>query len=304
NYVSNNVISVWTLYQPFPFGNNNSFNKLIPYNFDINSVADFYCYGANGIVYPCRYQISDGVYVTGGESIHGYDYNEPTGTGSIMFAFSETGFRDKHILAYPYQFPSLYLDYFKPPTSEEILQNEQNSLLEEGNKLQQEENETSKSILEKITELPWTIREFFFTLGDRIKLFFEKLVEDIKGLFIPSDGFFDTYQQEFQTYFRERFGILYEIPELVISLLQKFVTFNPKEDDYSITFPEVKLPVLENGEWREEKLIEAQEFSFDFINEAPFSLLYDAYVAFIWLVYILLLVNLIKYKANSVFKGG
>lgn len=194
---------------------------------------------------------------------------------TISLYQSSAGFSSGRYLPYQDQYPFQYFEYFSPLTDDDYQIH-----------LQQEQNETSKGIWETLKGIP------------------EAIGENIKGLFVPSDGFFDTYQQEFQTYFRERFGILYEIPELVISLLQKFVTFNPKEDNYSITFPEVKLPVLEDGEWREEKLIEAQDFSFDFINEAPFSLLYDAYVAFIWLVYILLLVNLIKYKANSVFKGG
>lgn len=230
-------------------------------------VVDYYFYGGN-VVKPTDTPLSS-------LSYQGLNSSGLTVTGLQ----SDIGFTSQNFFPLQDQYSYIYSSSFEIPDYNELLQQEQNELIEDGNK-------TSKGIWETLKGIP------------------EAIGEKIKGLFVPSDGFFDTYQQEFQTYFRERFGLLYEIPELVINLLTKFVTFNPKEDDYSITFPEVKLPVLEDGEWREEKLIEAQEFSFDFINEAPFSLLYDAYVAFIWLVYILLLVNLIKYKANSVFKGG
>lgn len=183
--------------------------------------------------------------------------------------------------------------------------------------LQVEQNKTSnniwetlKSVLEYIKNLPSnianSIKGFFTDLGDRISGFFEKLVEDIKGLFIPSDGYFDTYQAEFQTYFKERFGLLYEIPELVISLFTKILNFNPQESGYMITFPAIEIPVLhEDGVWRTERLSGPKDFTFSFIlNTEPFNLFYDIYISIIWLIYILLLINLIKNKANSVFKGG
>lgn len=264
SYANNYVVADWIDYKPTAFGNKGNLNRVLNYYFTDASNVDIYGYGANGVQYPSKSTSFSVLYNSSNTNLSCSFYTRKNGFQSGEFLHGQVN-------AYPY----CYFEHFVPPSQESINQ-----------QLQQEQNETSKGIWETLKGIP------------------EAIGEKIKGLFVPSEGFFDTYQQEFQTYFKERFGILYEIPELVISLMQKFITFNPKEDDYSITFPEVKLPVLEDGEWREEKLIEAQEFSFDFISEAPFSLLYDAYVAFIWLVYILLLVNLIKYKANSVFKGG
>lgn len=284
--VNGNIVD-WTEYKGEAYGNNGHLLRMLSWNTGNDSaVDDWYLYGANGVQYPNK---STSSY---------YVYNSSNNNSWVGFYTYKDGFKSGRFLYNQNQgYPYTYFQYFEPPSRESLQE-----------QLQREQNETSKSILERIKELPTnianSIKGFFTSLGDRISGFFTKLVEDIKGLFIPSDGFFDTYQQEFQTYFKDKFGILYEIPELIISLLQKFITFNPKDGNYSITFPEVKLPVQEDGEWREETLIAAQDFSFDFINEAPFSLLYDAYVAFIWLVYIMLLVNLIKNKANGVFKGG
>ncbi len=266
-YNGNVYSSGWSKLSPSVFGTRNNLVSFTSTILNTDSAFDVYLYGGNGIHYSVS---SSGVSI----SSRSYPINDD-GSQQVIFSFSTSGFFSGNPFHSGGQFTYIYQASFTPKTSEQINQ-----------ELQQEENKTSKSILERIKELP------------------ENIADSFKGLFIPEDGFFDTYQQEFQTYFRERFGILYEIPELVITLLTKFVKFNPKEENYSITFPEVVLPVLQDGEWDEVVFIEAQDFSFDFINEAPFNALYDIYVAFIWLVYIMLLVNLIKNKANGVFKGG
>lgn len=300
-------IGEWTEYEPTAYGSNGKLKRMLPYYFSNDIEFDIYGYGGNGIVYPTWYEFEEGVFNAGPLSTFIVDYN--TSGGTCSFLISDTGFMNGDFVAYQdLMFSWAYFESFRPPSEDSLLQQEQNSLLEEGNETSKGIWESLKAVIEQIKNLPNyianAIYDFFVTLGDRIGGFFEKLVEDIKGLFIPEEGFFDTYQQEFQTYFKERFGILYEIPELVIDLMTKILNFNPEEDEYVITFPEVVLPVLEDGVWRDEVLIESQDYSFNFINEAPYKILYDMYVAFIWLVYVLLLVNLIKNKANSVFKGG
>lgn len=266
NYSSQFYVNNWSKCSASPVGDTGTL-----FNFtDSSSILtdwgsfDFYFYGANGVSWSSKYTS-----VT-------VPYNSTNSNEFVSFRLSKNGFESGDFLvAQSSGFANSYFQYIVPPSQESINQ-----------QLQEEENKTSKSILERIKELPSNIAESF------------------KGLFIPSDGFFDTYQQEFQTYFKDRFGILYEIPELIISLLQKFVSFNPQEDNYSITFPSLVIPIQEDGEWKDFTLSEAQEFSFDFINQAPFNALYDIYIAFLWFVYIMLLVNLIKNKANGVFKGG
>ena len=86
------------------------------------------------------------------------------------------------------------------------------------------------------TDLANSIGGFFSELGNKISGFFSDLWNNLKGafdsviksigdfftgimdflksLFIPSDGFFDEKMQELQAVAKEHLGLLYEIPEL------------------------------------------------------------------------------------------
>lgn len=187
-------------------------------------------------------------------------------------------------------FPNVYVSLFNPPTIKEM------------------EQETQKGIWASIKELPTkiadSIKGFFTSLGDRISGFFEKLVEDIKGLFVPSEGFFDTYTEEYKDYFSERFGILYELPGAVVDIFQQLVYYHPSEEGYYIKFPEVVMPVLDEGEWSDVVLIEETDVRFDFLDEGPIATLYTMYRSALWLLFIFLLINLIIRKSEKVLGGS
>ena len=146
-------------------------------------------------------------------------------------------------------------------------------------------------------------KSWFERLGDRIKGFFENLVEDIKGLFIPSSDFFAVYFDELQTFFRERLGFVYELPEFIISIFNKLINYNPKSEGYSLTFPSIQAPKVENGEVVMITLTEEREFSFDFLNVEPFKFLYSAYKSMVWLSFCFLLMNLVKRKYDLIVGG-
>ena len=165
-------------------------------------------------------------------------------------------------------FPDVYISTFRPPTIQEM------------------EQETQKGIFDTLKSIPDTIADKF------------------KGLFIPAEGYFDTYIQEYQDYFSERFGLLYEIPDSIADIFQQLIEFNPAEEGYYIDFPEVVMPVLENGEWRDVVLIEDTKVTFDFLDEGPIATLYSMYRAALWLLFIFLLINLIIRKSDKVFGGG
>lgn len=167
-----------------------------------------------------------------------------------------------------------------------LLQQEQNDLIEEGNKLQEEQNETSKGIWESIKSIP------------------DMIGEKLKSLFIPSDNFFSTYVSEFQDYFNDRFGLIYEIPEAIIAILQQFISYSPAESGYSIHFPEVVMPVLDGGEWNDRVLIEESDITFDFLEQGSFKTLYTMYRSVVWMIFIFALINLIIRKSERVFGGG
>ena len=159
--------------------------------------------------------------------------------------------------------------YFYPPTIEEL------------------EAKTDKSILQTLKELPSNIAEFFS--------------EKLKALFIPSDDYFDNLSAEFQEYFEERFGVLYEVPDYIISVLETFIEFTPAEDEYKINFPGIKLPLPDvGGNFVEHTIIEEQEFDFgEILQITAIKVLYTGYRSFIWLLFLFMLFNLIMRKYNQ-----
>ena len=177
-----------------------------------------------------------------------------------------------------------------------------------------QQSETQRGILGQLKALPDKIKGFFTTLtsnikayfnslGDRISGFFDNLFTKIKGLFIPSDGFFDTYFSDLKTFFAERFGFIYDLPAAVVTILNKLINYTPAESGYHIHFPEVSTPVISNGTLSWHKIIDEQDYYFDFLSNAPFSTLYSGYRAFVWLAYCFMLINLAKSKAANIFGG-
>lgn len=164
---------------------------------------------------------------------------------------------------------SMCWQYFYPPTIEEL------------------EAKTDKSILQTLKELPSNIVEFFS--------------EKLKALFIPSDTFFDDLSTEFQEFFKERFGVLYEVPDYLISVFETFVEFQPEEEEYKITFPDISFSFPdESGNFVEHTIIEEQEFNFGEILEiSAIKILYTGYRSFVWLMFIFMLFNLIMRKYNQ-----
>lgn len=163
---------------------------------------------------------------------------------------------------------TVYCETFIPPTVE------------------QQEKETQKGIWETIKSIPGLI------------------ADQIKGLFIPREGYFTDYFNDLRNHFEPRLGLLLEVPEAAIDILTQLYEFEPSESGYSIHFPEVKMPVLDNGEWSEVVLISEQDILFDFLNEGAFATMYSMYRAVVWLIFVVLLINLIIRKANKIIGGS
>lgn len=178
-----------------------------------------------------------------------------------------------------YNFPNLYQQSFIVPSVEQWQAMQQ----------EQQHEETKGilgSIIDKIKEIPTLI------------------IDGLKSLFVPSDGFFTTYFNELNAFFKDRFGFLYELPEFAITLFQKLIDFNPDTSGYSMTFPKLQAPEVVNGDVIWHDVSDEQTFDFSFLEEQPFKTLYSVYKSLIWLGYCVLLLNLIKRKSESVFGGG
>ena len=167
---------------------------------------------------------------------------------------------------------SCYFKYFNPPTAAELAAARE-----------KESNETQKGIWDTLKSIP------------------DMIAEKIKGLFIPGETFFESYKQEFEDYFGDRLGVLYEVPDYIITLFQTLADYQPEEEEYKISFPGIVLPVLENGTFTEHTLIEEQYFDFGEILEiTAIDVLYTGYRSFVWLIFIFMLFNLIIRKYNQI----
>lgn len=239
--------------------------RLVYYSPNFNgSTADFYVYGANALCY----QWVDGApYLPSRFTIYD-DYVNYPDSRYVIFGQSVLGFYGGELFSGWDETYNFYWKAFTPPTAEVL------------------EQETSKGIWDTLKSIP------------------DMIAEKFKGLFIPEEGFFDTYIQEFQDYFKDRFGLVYELSDAVLDILQQLVDYEPSDEGYYIDFPEVVMPVLDDGEWRDVVLIEETEVRFEFLNEGPIATLYSMYRSALWLTYIFLLINLIIRKGEKILGGN
>lgn len=94
-----------------------------------------------------------------------------------------------------------------------------NDLQQKNNDLQKEQNETSKGILGKITD------------------FFGSFFENLKGLFVPEDGYFSDFFTRLNDFFSEKLGMLYAPIDMFITFLNTIKDASSTES--GITFPEL-----------------------------------------------------------------
>lgn len=273
-------ISNYTLYEDWksisPVSTGNTFNWYYNFEYDISN-RDFYFYGVNGTYQDRTFEV---VKLNSGQEGLFPQY--------VIVNNPVSGFASGTIVYHPEVFAG-YIGTFTPPSAESLQQ------------------ATSKGIWETLKEIPTNvanaIKGFFTSLGDRISGFFDNLANKIKSFFLPSEDFFNTYTSDFISYFSDRFGLLYELPDAVIDILQQFIDYSPAESGYSITFPEVVMPVLDNGEWYDKVIIEETDITFEFLEQGAFKTLYSMYRSVIWMIFIFALINLIIRKSERVFGG-
>lgn len=120
---------------------------------------------------------------------------------------------------------------------DKTVQEEIRDEIKKGNELQKEQNETSKGILGKITE------------------FFASFFENLKGLFVPEDGYFSDFFTRLNDFFSEKLGMLYAPIDMFITFLNTIK--DASSTDSGITFPELA--------WDGTVIIPETKFSFDTI---------------------------------------
>ena len=126
-----------------------------------------------------------------------------------------------------------------------VVQNNINNSIQQGNQLQKEANETGKGILGKITD-------FFGS-------FFENIINALKSLFIPEDGYFSDFFTRLNDFFSEKLGFLYEPIELFLNFLNAIQNASVGASP-GLTFPEIK--------WEDDVIVPETRVDFSVVNEA------------------------------------
>lgn len=139
------------------------------------------------------------------------------------------------------------------------------------------------------------------TLGEQIKGWFENLVEEIKGLFVPSDEFFSEYSEKFEAWAREHFGFLFETIEIIDTTITKFIDFSPS-DSATITFPSISFTVHN----KEYVLWDSVTFNFnDLLSEVSvLDTIHTIYFTFVYALFFYLLYKLGEKSYNDIFGGS
>lgn len=122
---------------------------------------------------------------------------------------------------------------------DKTVQEEIRDEIKKGNELQKEQNETSKGILGKITE------------------FFASFFENLKGLFVPEDGYFSDFFTRLNDFFSEKLGMLYAPIDMFITFLNTIK--DASSTDLGLTFPELS--------WDGTVIIPETKFSFSTITK-------------------------------------
>lgn len=104
------------------------------------------------------------------------------------------------------------------------LQEKGNELQQEGNNLQKEQNDISKGIFDKIAD-------FFGS-------FFSNLMDSIKGLFIPEDGYFSDFFTRLNDFFSDKLGLLYTPIDVLVRILTSLK--DAEKGNYTLDFPGLK----------------------------------------------------------------
>lgn len=142
-----------------------------------------------------------------------------------------------------------------------------------------------QNIFQAIVDLPAKIGAVFQAVGQFI-------IDGIKGLFLPSDGFFDKYWKQLNDFFSDRFGLLYFPIELTVDMIDRILKI-------SQTDPYIQIPELA---WDGHVFIPAQRYEFDFLDNPQFKQIHDYYLMAMDVAMIGALVALLWRKFEEVLK--
>lgn len=168
------------------------------------------------------------------------------------------------------------------------------SSLEDQKQAIEENTKTNKNIFEKIGDILSYINPFsenFFG-----KKLVELILDGLKGLFVPEDGFFDTYFSDLKDWFSDRLGFLWTPFDIIIEILNKILNINFSEPIFHI--PEINEPFSGS------KLISEYDYNLNsLLDNDIFKNIHDIYFIGVDAVIIFALINLARRKIEEVFSN-
>lgn len=140
------------------------------------------------------------------------------------------------------------------------------------------------------------VGQWFVDIGDRISGFFsnlwtnisnrvteittnisdwwDNLCEWFRSLFVPEEGYFDAYKNDWETWARAHFGLLYDVSDLVTDIVSMLNFGDYEAGEGSIVIPKITLPFFDNP-----VIVPKTTFSFSaLINEHTYiKYIYELY---------------------------
>ncbi len=151
-----------------------------------------------------------------------------------------------------------------------------------------------EAVKTSITNAISSIQQWFIDLKDN-------LINGLKSLFIPSDGYFASKKTQLENFATEHFGALYQGPDVMIDLIRKLLTVNPSANP-GITMPAIEFDFL----GQHYNLSESIHYSFSWVNDSshPLYYFYHIYRGFVTVILFVGFGNYLVKKYRDVFEGG
>ncbi len=161
--------------------------------------------------------------------------------------------------------------------------------------------EDIKSLGQSIANLPELIKEklssLFENIANKLTELGNNIIEGLKSLFIPEEGFFDDKKAEMEAFLEDHFGIIYTAPNIAFTIFEKLLSISPGEP--CLTFPAIEFEFL--GEYI--KLSDPITINlYDFVAKGtPLYTIYQFYRAGMTAFLIFLFVEYAMNKYNYLF---
>lgn len=157
------------------------------------------------------------------------------------------------------------------------------------------------SVKTSITNAIDGIEQWFIDLKDN-------LVDGLKSLFIPRDGYFAQKKEELDTFMTNHFGAVWQAPGVVVDFLRKLVNLQPSED-FTIQVPAIQFKFdinpFDSVGAQTYTLLEAQTYSFNWVNDTshPVHYFYVFYKGFVLLILLFALIQYLMGKFDVIVSG-